>query len=163
MMLDGVHFVAKLIFGERIGKSASLKVGAAAVIFDTTRQKVLLTQRTDNARWCLPGGGVEAGESADEGCVREIWEETGLQAQIVKLIGIYTNPNMITEYADGNRFQFMSFCFEAEVTGGELGLSDETTAYGYFSREEMEKIDLMEHHRLRIADAFADQEAAFIK
>ena len=92
-----------------------------------------------------------------------MWEETGLHVAVQKLIGIYTNPHMITEYADGNRFQFMSFCFEAAVTDGELGLSDETTAYDYFSPEEMEKIDLMEHHRLRIADAFAGQEAAFVR
>ena len=155
--------MAKLIFGERIGKIAALKVGAAAVIFDSTRQKALLTQRTDNARWCLPGGGVDPGESAAEACQREVWEETGLQVTITKLIGIYTNPHMITEYADGNRFQFMSFCFEADVTGGELGLSDETTAYGYFSLAEIAKLDVMEHHRVRIADAFIGQAAAFIR
>ena len=155
--------MAKLIFSDRIGKLATLKVGSAAVIFDATRQRLLLTQRTDNGRWCLPGGGVEPGESAAEACAREVWEETGLQVEIGKLIGIYTNPHMITEYADGNRFQFMSFCFEAEVSGGEAGLSDETTAYGYFSHAEMEKIDIMEHHRIRIADAFVGQEAAFVR
>lgn len=155
--------MAKLIFGDRIGQTAALKIGCAAVIFDETRQRVLLTQRMDNGRWCLPGGGAEPGESAAETCAREVWEETGLQVAIKKLIGIYTNPHMITEYADGNRFQFMSFCFEAEVTSGELGLSDETTAYGYFSAEEMEKLDLMESHRGRVADAFVGQEAAFIR
>src|SRR3954451_342718 len=113
-MAIGANFVAKLIFGDRIGKLATLKVGSAAVIFDATRERVLLTQRTDNGRWCLPGGGVEPGESAAEACAREVWEETGLVVEIGKLIGIYTNPHMITEYADGNRFQFMSFCFEAE-------------------------------------------------
>ncbi len=155
--------MAKLVFGERIGKTAALKIGSGAVIFDETRQRILLTQRMDNSRWCLPSGGAEPGESAAEACVREVWEETGLHVAVKKLIGIYTTPHMITEYADGNRFQFMSFCFEAEVTGGELGLSDETKAYGYFSVEEMEKLDLMESHRWRIADALAGQDAAFIR
>jgi 8-oxo-dGTP pyrophosphatase MutT (NUDIX family) len=155
--------MAKIIFGERIGKQAILKVGCAAVIFDTNRQKVLLTRRTDNGRWCLPGGGMEAGESAAEACAREVWEETGLIVAIGKLIGVYTSPHRITEYNDGNRFQFVSFCFEAHVIGGELGLSDETTEVGYFSQGEIETLDLMENHVERIIDAFADQVATFVR
>ena len=155
--------MSKLIFGERIGQGAQLRVGSAAVIFDPTRQKVLLTQRTDNGRWCLPGGMMEPGESAAEGCVREVWEETGLQVTVKRLIGIYTSPNHITAYSDGNRVQYASFCFEAEIIGGELGLSNETIAYGYFSREGLSEIDLMEHHVERIADAFANEISAFIR
>jgi len=155
--------MAKIIYGERIGKQAILKVGCAAVIFDTNRQKVLLTRRTDNSRWCLPGGGMDAGESAAEACEREVWEETGLIVAINKLIGIYTSPHRITEYIDGNRFQFVSFCFEASVIGGELGLSDETTEVGYFSPSEIETIDLMENHVERISDAFAGQAATFVR
>ncbi len=155
--------MTKLIVGERIGREARLRVGTAAVIFDPTRQKVLLTQRTDNGRWCLPGGMMEPGESASEGCVREVWEETGLQVTVLRLIGIYTSPHRITEYPDGNRVQYTSFCFEAAVIGGELGLSDETTAYGYFSRAEINEIDLMEHHIERVEDAFANAVATFIR
>ena len=155
--------MAKIIYGERIGKQAILKVGCAAVIFDTNRQKVLLTRRTDNGRWCLPGGGMDAGESAAEACAREVWEETGLIVAIDKLIGVYTSPHRITEYIDGNRFQFVSFCFEASVIGGELGLSDETTEVGYFSPGEIATIDLMENHVERISDAFAGQVATFVR
>ena len=155
--------MAKIIYGERIGKQAILKVGCAAVIFDTNRQKVLLTRRTDNGRWCLPGGGMDAGESAAEACAREVWEETGLIVAIDKLIGVYTSPHRITEYIDGNRFQFVSFCFQASVIGGELGLSDETTEVGYFSPGEIETIDLMENHVERISDAFAAQVATFVR
>jgi len=155
--------MAKLIFGERIGREAQLKVGCAAVIFDASGHKILLTQRTDNGRWCLPGGGMDAGESAAERCVREVWEETGLQVEILRLIGIYTSPHRITEYRDGERWQFVSFCFEATITGGELGLSNETTAYGYYARNELDQLDLMEHHIERIDDAFAKQAAAFMR
>jgi 8-oxo-dGTP pyrophosphatase MutT (NUDIX family) len=155
--------VARLVYGDRIGKTCTLMIGTSATIYDKTRQKVLLTQRTDNGRWCLPGGAMEPGESAAEACAREVWEETGLQVEIRKLIGIYTSPHRVTEYADGNRFQFVSFNFEAVVLGGALGLSNETTAYGYFAPDELAAIDLMEHHRERLADAFAGQAAAFIR
>ncbi|HMN30735.1 MAG TPA: NUDIX domain-containing protein [Caldilineaceae bacterium] len=155
--------MAKLIYGDRIGQTAALRVGASAVIYDESGQKVLLTRRTDNGRWCLPGGGMELGESAAEACIREVWEETGLQVTVRRLIGIYTTPHRIIEYANGSRFQYASFSFEAEVVGGELGLSNETTAFAYYSRAEMAQIDLMEHHIERIEDAFAAQEAAFVR
>jgi hypothetical protein len=69
----------------------------------------------------------------------------------------------LIEYADGNRFQLISFSFEAEVMGGKLGLSDETTAYGYYSLAEIKGLDLMEHHYERILDAFAGQEVPFVR
>jgi 8-oxo-dGTP pyrophosphatase MutT (NUDIX family) len=155
--------MAKLIYGERIGQAAKLMVGTAAIIFDVARERVLLTRRADNGRWCLPGGQLEPGESAEEGCVREVWEETGLQVAIRRLVGIYTSPHRITEYRDGSRHQIVAFGFEAEVVGGELGLSNETTAYGYFSQAEMGQIDVMEHHLERIADALSNQCAAFVR
>jgi 8-oxo-dGTP pyrophosphatase MutT (NUDIX family) len=155
--------MAQLLYGDRIGRDCPLKIGSAAVIFDETRQKIFLTQRTDNGRWCLPGGAMEPGETAAEACVREVWEETGLQVAVGKLIGVYSSPHRVTAYADGNRFQFVSFSFEAVITGGTLGLSEETAAYGYFLPAEMATIDVMEHHIERIMDALANQAAAFIR
>ena len=81
----------------------------------------------------MPGGHMEPGESATEACAREVWEETGLKVRIGRLIGVYTNPHRIVEYADGNRYQIVALSFEAEPIGGELGISDETTECGYFS------------------------------
>ena len=39
--------------------------------------------------WSLPGGFLEAGEEAHEGCLRELMEETSLEGKIDSLIGIY--------------------------------------------------------------------------
>jgi ADP-ribose pyrophosphatase YjhB (NUDIX family) len=155
--------MAKVIQGERVGAGAQLRVGSSAVIFDETRRRVLLTRRSDNGRWCLPGGATDPGESVEETCVREVREETGLDVRVTRLVGVYSSPNMVVEYADGNRWQIISLVFEAEVVGGQLVLSDETTAFGYFSRSEMETIDIMEHHAERIADAYAQVERAFVR
>lgn len=155
--------MTKLIYGERIGKVGALLLGCSAVVFDPTRQKVLLTRRTDNGRWCLPGGQMEPGESAAEACAREVWEETGLQVRIGSLIGVYSNPHRIIEYADGNRVHVVALHFEAEPVGGVLGLSNETTAYGYFTPAEVASMDVMEHHLERIEDTFAFQAAAFVR
>ena len=155
--------MATLLYGERIGKTAKLSTGCSAIIWDETRAKILLTRRTDNGRWCLPGGHMEAGESMAETCVREVLEETGLQVKVGRLIGVYTTPHRITEYADGNRNQLVAMSFEAEVIGGTFGLSDETTEVGYFSLTEIAAMDMMEHHVERIQDALINQTAAFVK
>lgn len=158
--------MSKLIYGERIGKTAVLAPGASVIIFDEAREKVLLTRRSDNGRWCLPGGGMDPGESAAETCVREAMEETGLEVRVTRLVGIYTSPDIMIEYPDGNRIQPVAFSFEAEITGGELGLSDETTEFGYFAIKGpggMGDLDLMEHHRQRILDAAENRESAFMK
>jgi 8-oxo-dGTP pyrophosphatase MutT (NUDIX family) len=155
--------MTKIVYGERIGKLARLAVGCSAIIWDSTRSKILLTRRADNGQWCLPSGQMEPGESVAETCAREVWEETGLRVRVARLLGVYTNPNLIIEYPDGNKFQIVGFSFEAQVTGGELGLSDETTDCGYFSLDQIEGMDMMEHHRERIADAWAGQPTPFVR
>ena len=89
--------MSKLIRGERIGKTAIVRPGADAIIFDESRENVLLTRRSDNGRWCLPGGLMVPGESAQETCIREALEETGLQVQVARLVGIYTSPDLSIE------------------------------------------------------------------
>ena len=154
--------MSTLKFGERIGKEGVLRPGASALIFDDARKRVLLTRREDNGRWCLPGGGMDPGESAAEACIREVLEETGLEVRVTKLVGIYTSPDLLIEYADGNKIQPTAFSFEVEITGGELGLSDETTEFGWYTVAEMENMDIMEHHVQRIHDAVRNRpEAVF--
>ena len=155
--------MSELIQGERVARDATLRAGASALIFDQGRKKVLLTQRADNGLWCLPGGGMDPGESAEETCIRETLEETGLHVRVTRLVGVYTSPNIMIRYADGNRTQPVTFSFEAEIVGGELGLSDETTAYGYYSVDDLDAIDLWPHHRQRIQDAVENRQPAFFR
>ena len=145
--------MSQVIYGPRLGKEGELRLGCSAIIFDETRQKVLLTQRMDNGRWCLPGGHMESGESAAEACEREVWEETGLKVRATRLLGVYSNPDQLVIYKDGNKAFFVVLNFEAEVLEGTLGLSNETTAYGYFTLKEMEAMQMHGQHKLRVEDA----------
>ena len=144
-----------------MGKDAVLRAGASAAIFDESREKILLTRRSDNGSWCLPGGGMDSGESGSEACAREVLEETGLEVQVTKLVGVYTTPNVVIEYPDGNRVQPVTLHFEAEILGGTLGLSNETTDYGYFTESDLEGLDLFPHHRDRITGSFTNRGPAY--
>ena len=145
--------MTQVLYAPRLGKEGQLRIGCCAVIFDKKHEKVLLTQRADNQRWCLPGGRMESGESAAEACEREVWEETGLRVRAKRLIGVYSNPDQLVIYPDGNKVFMVVLSFEAEVISGKLGLSDETLAFGYFSLTEMESMPMHGEHKSRVEDA----------
>ena len=160
---SGAVMTAKIIHGERVGRLGRLTVGCSAGIFDPSKQMILLIRRADNGRWGVPGGYMEAGESVTEGCAREVLEETGLHVQVKRLIGVYTSPHILVEYPDGNRWQFVALYFAAEPIGGDIKAGDDATEAGYFSHAETENMDIGSFDRQLIADAFATQEAAFIR
>ena len=155
--------MVKLIQGKRVGKNGAIRASSLTAVFHGERDKILLTRRSDNGRWCLPGGGIEPGESAAEAAIREVREEVGLEVRIKRLVGVYSSPDNLLEYLDGCRVQYVALLFEAEAIGGELALSDEVTENAYFAADEMDNIDVMEHHVERIYDAFANNETAYIK
>lgn len=149
--------------GERIGRNGKLRIGCSALIFDQSGEKILLTKRSDNGQWCLPGGVMEPGESISETCIREVLEETGLEVEVLRIIGVYSNRDLLVEYPDGNKFQIVVVSFEVEVKGGELRLSNETTDYGYFTWHEIQNMELLGHHMDRIADALSGRVDAYIQ
>ncbi len=155
--------MAKVLFGERIGKDAQLRVGCSAMLWDATRTKLLLTRRADSGQWCLPGGGMDAGENVTECCAREMWEETGLVVEVGRLLGVYSSPHRLIEYADGNRWQVVILNFEVTAISGELTLNNEVTEFGYFTWDTIQQLDIMPHHLERIEDALANQPVPFVK
>ena len=142
----------QVLFGNRIGKEGTVRIGCSAVIFDSSHEKILLTQRTDNEQWCLPSGRHEAGESVAETCIREVFEETGVRIQIIRITGVYSDPNKLVVYPDGNKAHIVALNFEAKIIDGEIGISDETLACGFFSIEEARQMDMLAGHLERIDD-----------
>ncbi len=145
--------MTQILYGDRIGQEGELRIGCCAVIFDENREKVLLTKRTDNGLWCLPGGKMEPGESVDECCRREVLEETGLEVKPTRLTGVYSSRDQLVVYKDGTKAQFVVLSFEAIITGGELVLSNETSDAGYFTFAEMDSMQMHDRHKDRVLDA----------
>jgi ADP-ribose pyrophosphatase YjhB (NUDIX family) len=145
--------MTKILHGDRIGKTGKILVGCGAIVFDEKREKVLLIRRTDNGQWCHPGGALEPGESVIEAVEREVFEETGLRVRAGRLIGVYSNPNRVVEYAGGDRFHVISFSFEATPIGGELRTSDESSEVRYVPLNELDSLGLMDITLERIQDA----------
>jgi 8-oxo-dGTP pyrophosphatase MutT (NUDIX family) len=154
--------MTQVLYGPRLGKEGKIRLGTSAAIFDG-QGRVLLTKRTDNGQWCLPGGGMDPGESAAEACEREVLEETGLIVRIKRLVGVYSHPDQLVIYPDGGKFQIVALHFETEITGGELGLSDETSDFGYFTRQELDKLDIIGRHEERILDTLKNRVDTVIK
>ncbi|MFQ5418879.1 MAG: NUDIX domain-containing protein [Anaerolineae bacterium] len=154
--------MATLITGDRVGKLGQLAIGCSATVFDETKQKMLLVRRTDNGRWAVPGGYMEPGESVAEACEREVWEETGLSVRVKRLIAVYSDPHKLLEYPDGSRYQLVVLHFLAESANGVLSTSNETSDLGYFTRADIDQMDIGELDQKRIADGFAAQSVTFI-
>jgi ADP-ribose pyrophosphatase YjhB (NUDIX family) len=154
--------MTQVLYGPRLGKEGKIRLGCSAAIFDA-QGRVLLTRRADNGRWCLPGGRMEPGESVAEACEREVLEETGLNVRVKRLIGVYSYPDQLVVYLDGNKSHIVALHFEVEIIGGELGLSDETTNFGYFTLQELEGLEFHGRHRERILDTFDRRTETLIK
>ncbi len=99
---------------------------AFAVIFDI-ENRILFCHRTDYDLWNLPGGTLEHGETPWDCVVREVKEETGLDAKINRLAGIYRKPDI-------NEVVFQYVC---TVVGGELTLNSEADSLKYFAFDDI--------------------------
>lgn len=65
---------------------------ADVILYDEERGIVLVKRGKEPLGMALPGGFVEEGESAEHAAVREMKEETGLDVQLLGLLGVYSWP-----------------------------------------------------------------------
>lgn len=96
-------------------------IGAFGIIFDT-EGRVLLCHRRDMDLWNLPGGGMESGELPTTTVIREVREETGLEIQVERLVGVYAKPDK----------DDLVFAFTCQAIGGTLTETDEADICRYF-------------------------------
>lgn len=98
-------------------------VGVGVLIRDD--DKYLLIKRAaepDAGLWSIPGGMVELGERAKEAAKREALEETGLEVEIVDVLGVV---DKIVGDGDRVKFHFVIVDYLAHPVGGSLEASSD--------------------------------------
>lgn len=135
-------------------KPTSIVVAASAFVTDD-EERLLMIRRTDSGLFALPGGRHELGETMTETAIRETLEETGVTIRIVGLIGIYSNPEHLVEFSDGEVRQEFSICFRGRAIGGAPRSSNESTDVDWIERERIPDLNIHPSIRLRIEHGYA--------
>lgn len=126
-------FVAAL--REKVGTDLLWLTGVTAVVLDD-EERVLLTQRSDSGRWALVSGILEPGEEPAHAMVREIKEETGVDAVVDGLAAVMVLEPM--QYPNGDQSQYLDLIFVCRATGGEAHPGDdESIAVGWFAVDDL--------------------------
>jgi 8-oxo-dGTP diphosphatase len=107
-------------------KKVEFTIGAFGIIFDK-QKRVLLVHRRDYDLWNLPGGALEDFESSVNAVRREVKEETGLNIEVDKLIGVYSKENT----------NDMVFSFLCKIIDGKITLNDEADKIEYFELDKL--------------------------
>ena len=134
--------------------------GANAIVVNPAGE-VLLIKRSDNGRWCLPGGHVDYGETVTQTAVREAFEETGIHVEVERLSGVYSRPYQAQEGLE-RPSHYVIVALVCRPVGGELALSQESLDVRWFAPDQFPDT-LWSWHRARIEDALQNRAAAFIR
>jgi 8-oxo-dGTP diphosphatase len=98
--------------------------------------------------WALPGGFVEYGETVEDAAVRESKEETGLEVELGKIVGVYSDPGR------DPRGHVVSICYFGTRIRGKLAPSTDAVDAKYFKFTEISSMDLAFDHKKILKDAF---------
>jgi 8-oxo-dGTP diphosphatase len=65
------------------------------VVFNEDGELLLIQRKNEpfKGKYALPGGFVDYGETVEHAAVRELKEETGVEAQDLKIVGVYSDPD----------------------------------------------------------------------
>ncbi|MFF8455831.1 NUDIX domain-containing protein [Streptomyces albidoflavus] len=129
---------------------ANSVVPSVTAVVQDDAGRLLVIHKTDNDLWALPGGGHDIGERVADTVVREVEEETGIRVQVEGLVGLYTDPDHVLEYDDGEVRQQFSICFRARPVGGRLRTSSESKEVRWVDASDLNALTIHPSMRLRI-------------
>ena len=93
-------------------------VGAAGICVNSNRQLLMVLQGKpeEEKRWSVPSGGMEPGETLEECCAREVYEETGYRCKVITKIHEKTGAFGPVDY-------HVTY-FEIEILDGQATIHD---------------------------------------
>ena len=117
--------------------------------------EILMMRRSDTGQWAIPGGKQEFGESAADCAIREGEEETGVLAEITGFLGVYSNPNHIVAYADGEIRQQYEAAYIGRPIGGAPRVNEEALDVRWIRPDDLDSYDVHPSMREQIGHYLA--------
>lgn len=134
---------------EVVGHRPLILVGAVAVIVDEQGRLLLEERRFPAGAWGLAGGLMELGESTEDVARREVFEETGLVVDALKLIDVYSGANHFVKAENGDEYFVVTAAYFAETYKGELTVDElESISFGFFYPHELPERIVKSHRRI---------------
>lgn len=118
--------------GDGIPGYVTPKVTVGAVVGNDDH-KILLIKRADSGVWLFPTGWADVGYSPSELVIKEVAEETGIECEVVRLIGVVDGMRR-----GFTRIPLVSLVFHCRMTGGQLRAHPlECADVGFFAEDEL--------------------------
>jgi ADP-ribose pyrophosphatase YjhB (NUDIX family) len=138
----------------------SIVVAVTAFIQGSTG-RLLMIRRTGNDLYAIPGGAQEVGETVAQAVVREVEEETEITVEVTGLMGVYSDPEHVIAFSDGELRQEFSLCFRARPIGGEPRTSSESKEILWVEPAELANHNIHPSIQLRIQHGFEHRTKPF--
>ena len=119
------------------------------VVIPSEDGSVLLIRRARDpyeGQWALPGGFVDVGETVEAAAAREAKEETGLDVEVLRLVGVYSEPDR------DPRGHNVSCAYLARATEGEPSAASDAAEASFLDPS---TVELAFDHEKIISDALS--------
>jgi 8-oxo-dGTP diphosphatase len=118
-----------------------------AVVFDVAGRVLLIRRKNPpfEGGYALPGGFVDIGETVEQGCRRELKEETGIEVGEMTLLGVYSDPHR------DPRGHTCAVVYVAVISGAQPTAGDDAAAAEWV--EDWRRLELAFDHSRILSDA----------
>lgn len=136
-----------------VGHEPLIGLGATTLVFNN-KNELLLNLRSDTNTWGIPGGSMELYETIEETAIRELKEETGIDADELELVTVLSGKEYYFEYPNGDKMCTVIVLFKVLNYTGNIKVSDdESKELKFFS---LDNLPNMESRAKAIIDKITD-------
>lgn len=143
-----------------VGHRPLIFVGSVVIIVDELGRILLQQRQFPKGAWGITGGLMELGESTEEVACREVFEETGLKVNNLKLINVYSGPQNYIKAENGDEFYVVTVAYHTSDYKGDMIVDkSESIQFSFFYPEDL-PLDIVKSHKI-ILDEYMEKHDAF--
>ena len=126
---------------KKVGHDPIIYAGATILVFNNNNE-LLLNLRSDTLDWGIPGGGKELNETLEECAIRELKEETNLDASDLELVTVLSGNEYYYKYPNDDELDCVIALYQVKNYSGQLNINDgESTKLQFFSLDNLPQLE----------------------